>query len=356
MNIYGDVKMAEFGYHPIGGGDSGVRSDEGRLNAGVFRSFDFGQCQSITMMPSYAPEYTPKNYSCAIYEVNEEGTAGNLIGYTVEILVDYSMHMQWVTFDMATTTYIEAGKDYMLACWAAQGSDEDRASHRIQTSLSGYDVYRRKKSPYYVYPNFYDPYPITEPYVFDAGLLIYLTYDIVAAACSNPEGYEGQIICGDPAHGQNPDNKYECQCSGGVCDWVDLGYSEECDVPEDCVDPVGSHGDIICGDPTHGQDPTFEYQCNDGIWEDLGYNPDCDIPEGCIDPPGYEGQIICGNSVYGQDPTHSYECLGGMWNDRGYNSACGEPPPGKIPWTIIAIVGTGIAAAAIIGIALLKRK
>lgn len=94
--------------------------------------------------------------------------------------------------------------------------------------------------------------------------------------CVNPPGFEGDQICGDPAYGQDPTHLYECQCSNGICTWVDLGYDATCDVTEPCINPPGEHGSTICGDPAYGQDPTHLYECVDGQWVDLGYNSGCD--------------------------------------------------------------------------------
>jgi len=68
---------------------------------------------------------------------------------------------------------------------------------------------------------------------------VFLTgcYDIGAVQsgtepdCINPDGWEGNIICGNPNHGQNPLNHYQCQCVGDICNWIDLGYSSDCDIP-----------------------------------------------------------------------------------------------------------------------------
>jgi len=80
---------------------------------------------------------------------------------------------------------------------------------------------------------------VDQPVSWNNGDPVFLSgcYDIGAVQsgaepdCINPDGQDGDIICGDPNYGQNPLNHYQCQCVDDVCNWVDLGYSSDCDVP-----------------------------------------------------------------------------------------------------------------------------
>ena len=53
----------------------------------------------------------------------------------------------------------------------------------------------------------------------------------------------------------------------GTSEWT----IEVLPLPIDCTDPVGTHGDIVCGDGSVNQPVTTnKYGCNDGVWDDLG--------------------------------------------------------------------------------------
>lgn len=59
-----------------------------------------------------------------------------------------------------------------------------------------------------------------------------------------------------------------------------------------CTNPDGTDGQIICGDKTFGQDPTHRYLCEAGTWTDQGYNQSCA-------PPNYAMFVIAGIIVVG---------------------------------------------------------
>ena len=81
--------------------------------------------------------------------------------------------------------------------------------------------------------------------------------------------YDTNIITVDqPVSWNNGDPVFLCYDIGAV----------QSGAEPDCTNPYGWGGNIICGDPNYGQDPTHKYQCIDGMWTDLGYSSDCDVP------------------------------------------------------------------------------
>jgi len=329
-----------------GADESAIRID-GRCRGSIFTCPDSGHGVSITAMVRNVDLATAP-MACAIYKVYFDAQGedwGELLAYTEERDIPITGNVStWFTFNFVSPPPLLEGEDYLIVGWTPNYHPTLRV-----TLTPG--IFARRHFAAYDYPNFPNPHRTSE--LEEVTALIYCTYTVATPDCTSPPGWMGDQICGNPDYGQDPTHLYECTGTG----WADLGYSSECDVAAVCINPPGNEGDTICGNLAYGQDPThlYECQCSGGVcvWVDLGYSSDCDTTD-CSSPPGSEGQIICGNSTYGQDPTHRYICQGGVWVDQGYSPAC--EPGGEIPWLIIGIVGAAVASAAIIGIALIKRK
>ena len=157
----------------------------------------------------------------------------------------------------------------------------------------------------------------------------------IIGGCTNPLGDNGQIYTCGVGYGGQPDPTHKYKCINGT--WVDQGYNPDCDIPDDCSNPSGTHGQTECGAGYGAQpDPTHKYRCINGTWVDQGYDSDCDTG-GCSNPAGAENSEICGDSQYGQDTTHKYKCINGIWEDQGESPDC----IGEIDYLPYIIIGAG---------------
>lgn len=317
----------------------------------------------------------PHRVKCAIYGPTELDVDPSdkfiwpLVAVSEEILIPgiYGTPT-WYTFDMVDQPLLEAGMHYWICAWSENdvlaggiggrlhySGDEE---HACCTFSNDYDGYPPQTWAVY-FPGGSNPIATSQ---------IYLTYEETAAPdCINPNGWQGDRICGQdyPQHGLIPRHEYECQCNASGCLWVDLGQTGNCDL-QGCINPIGEHGQIDdcgTGPGTNQPDTTHSYHCNDGTWEDYGLNcpfcPDCVAPgEDCINPPGVDGQTHECGAGWGSQPftTHKYLCSNGVWVDQGVNCpACPDcPADGEpIPWAIIA---GAVSAVAIVGIIIYFKK
>lgn len=300
----------------INGSEDDSRGIYGRCRGNVFTCPEYGIGLSITARVQNHNDTSPSTMACAIYN-----NQGQLMAYTEEKTFQALAGPVWETFNFVNPPQLVGGEDYLLVGWA-----EDTWGLSLRCTSTPGNWMRNHLEPY-SYPNFPNPHRMTD--FVEVTALIYCTYTDTPPDCVNPIGWTNDIICGDPSYGQDPTHQY--QCSNGA--WVDLGYSENCDTKEACVNPSGSHNQIICGNPNYSQDPTHQYQCIDGIWTDLGYSSNCVVI--CSD---YTDQSAC-------------EAVGCYW----WGDTChGEPKEEAFPiWILLAI---GISVAAVVGIGVVLKS
>jgi hypothetical protein len=267
---------------------------DGELNYGVtiedcsrgsvFTCPENGYGTSISVRIRNRAAGLPQTMACAIYKV--VGEQGELLAYSGEYTIPpVSGEYLEYTFDLLSYPQLLAGAEYLLVAWAeghlAMGATQTPGFYARQDCQGGYH-----------YPTWHNPHKMLQ--YLEIECLIWCTYSVGDPNCINPTGWKGDVMCGSPEYGQNPTHLYECQCvPGGSCEWVDLGYSADCDIPENCIAPQGEHGAVMCGNPDYGQDPTHRYECINGEWVDLGYFFDCVKPTEIPFIPVILGVALC---------------------------------------------------------------
>jgi len=97
-------------------GASGIGASTGIIRGSWYSPTETGTADSITL---YIGSASSRNFKCALYEYDDDGTAGAFIAETEERTLSGE---GWETFDFTSGPFLLANTNYYILCWVDGGS------------------------------------------------------------------------------------------------------------------------------------------------------------------------------------------------------------------------------------------